>query len=120
MQTLLGCSYFHPQIFPLPSFSLNHCSNHGKTYLQWKTNSYNNLTAIRASSSTSIDSLEEEDDGNRGERVTDVAAKGSGTSARGRRLLKLREEKHRREQQRLHDYPSWAKYLSLFLFFSGF
>ncbi|XP_057251004.1 uncharacterized protein LOC104908290 [Beta vulgaris subsp. vulgaris] len=111
MQTLLGCSYFHPQIFPLPSFSLNHCSNHGKTYLQWKTNSYNNLTAIRASSSTSIDSLEEEDDGNRGERVTDVAAKGSGTSARGRRLLKLREEKHRREQQRLHDYPSWAKVL---------
>ncbi|KMS97490.1 hypothetical protein BVRB_5g126560 [Beta vulgaris subsp. vulgaris] len=111
MQTLLGCSYFHPQIFPLPSFSLNHCSNHGKTYLQWKTNSYNNLTAIRASSSTSIDSLEEEDHGNRGERVTDVAAKGSGTSARGRRLLKLREEKHRREQQRLHDYPSWAKVL---------
>ena len=40
---------------------------------------------------------------------TGFSAKGSGTSARGRRLLKLREEKHRREQERLHNYPSWAK-----------
>ncbi|WCJ38945.1 hypothetical protein M5689_019974 [Euphorbia peplus] len=35
----------------------------------------------------------------------------SGTTARGRRLLKLREEKRLREHDRLHNYPSWAKVL---------
>ncbi|XP_034698814.1 uncharacterized protein LOC117924315 [Vitis riparia] len=35
--------------------------------------------------------------------------KGSGTTARGRRLLKLREEKRKREYDRLHNYPAWAK-----------
>ncbi|KAF2312327.1 hypothetical protein GH714_034258 [Hevea brasiliensis] len=35
----------------------------------------------------------------------------SGTTARGRRLLKIREEKRRREFDRLHNYPSWAKVL---------
>lgn len=39
--------------------------------------------------------------------------KGSGTTARGRRLLKVREEKRKRDYERLHDYPSWAKYLFL-------
>ncbi|KAL6970750.1 hypothetical protein U1Q18_030441 [Sarracenia purpurea var. burkii] len=38
-------------------------------------------------------------------------AKGSGTTARGRRLLKIREEKRRREFDRLHNYPAWAKVL---------
>ncbi|KAG6484911.1 hypothetical protein ZIOFF_053436 [Zingiber officinale] len=38
-------------------------------------------------------------------------AKGSGTTARGRRLLKVREEKRRREYDRLHNYPTWAKIL---------
>ncbi|CAN7037466.1 unnamed protein product [Brassica rapa subsp. trilocularis] len=37
--------------------------------------------------------------------------KGSGTTARGRRLLKVREEKRKRDYDRLHDYPSWAKVL---------
>lgn len=41
------------------------------------------------------------------------AKKGSGTTARGRRLLKVREEKRKRDYDRLHDYPSWAKYLFL-------
>ncbi|KAK1556782.1 hypothetical protein Q3G72_023699 [Acer saccharum] len=40
-----------------------------------------------------------------------VVAKGSGTTARGRRLLKVREEKRKREYDRLHKYPSWAKVL---------
>ncbi|XP_042486288.1 uncharacterized protein LOC122066532 [Macadamia integrifolia] len=40
-----------------------------------------------------------------------MAAKGSGTTARGRRLLKLREEKRKREHDRLHNYPTWAKIL---------
>ncbi|MCD9643463.1 hypothetical protein HAX54_030970 [Datura stramonium] len=39
------------------------------------------------------------------------AAKGSGTTARGRRLLKVREEKRKREYERLHNYPAWAKVL---------
>ncbi|CAH9101357.1 unnamed protein product [Cuscuta europaea] len=39
------------------------------------------------------------------------AAKGSGTTARGRRLLRVREEKRKREYDRLHNYPSWAKVL---------
>ncbi|KAL8104322.1 hypothetical protein AgCh_028512 [Apium graveolens] len=39
------------------------------------------------------------------------SAKGSGTTARGRRLLKVREEKRKREYDRLHNYPAWAKVL---------
>ncbi|KAF5737856.1 hypothetical protein HS088_TW13G00747 [Tripterygium wilfordii] len=35
----------------------------------------------------------------------------SGTTARGRRLLKLREVKREREYDRLHNYPAWAKVL---------
>ncbi|KAH6815982.1 structural maintenance of chromosomes-like protein [Perilla frutescens var. hirtella] len=38
-------------------------------------------------------------------------AKGSGTTARGRRLLKVREEKRKRDHERLHNYPAWAKVL---------
>ena len=33
----------------------------------------------------------------------------SGTTARGRRLLKVREDKRKREYDRLHNYPAWAK-----------
>lgn len=44
------------------------------------------------------------------EDVTDGAsARSSGTTARGRRLLKVREEKRKREYDRIHNYPSWAK-----------
>nr|XP_016514471.1 PREDICTED: uncharacterized protein LOC107831234 [Nicotiana tabacum] len=39
------------------------------------------------------------------------SAKGLGTTARGRRLLKVREEKMKREYERLHNYPAWAKVL---------
>lgn len=45
---------------------------------------------------------------NFGEDTID-SAKGSGTSARGRRLLKVEEEKRKREYDRLHTYPAWAK-----------
>lgn len=47
-------------------------------------------------------------DGDGGGSVVEDA-KGSGTTARGRRLLKVREEKRKREYERLHNYPSWAK-----------
>ncbi|XP_062159906.1 uncharacterized protein LOC133867209 [Alnus glutinosa] len=35
----------------------------------------------------------------------------TGTTARARRLLKIREEKRKREHDRLHSYPPWAKVL---------
>ncbi|XP_031268370.1 uncharacterized protein LOC116126836 [Pistacia vera] len=41
----------------------------------------------------------------------EVMTKGSGTTARGRRLLKVREEKRKREYDKLHKYPAWAKVL---------
>ncbi|MFS7988684.1 hypothetical protein Hanom_Chr11g01037781 [Helianthus anomalus] len=47
--------------------------------------------------------------GGGGSVVDDV--RGSGTTARGRRLLRVREEKRKREYDRLHNYPSWAKVL---------
>ncbi|CAI8594585.1 unnamed protein product [Vicia faba] len=37
--------------------------------------------------------------------------KGSGTTARGRRLLRIRQDKQQREHERLHNYPAWAKVL---------
>lgn len=43
------------------------------------------------------------------------SAKGSGTTARGRRLLKVREEKRKREYDHLHNYPAWAKWVSFLL-----
>lgn len=67
-----------------------------------------NSAAIKALSS----STDGGEDGRSGEREKGLGlAKGSGTSARGRRLLKLREEKHKREYERLHNYPTWAKVL---------
>ncbi|GAB2284970.1 hypothetical protein Dimus_019425 [Dionaea muscipula] len=64
----------------------------------------------RPSSSVSItrcDSIRQQE----GKEVAAAGAKGSGTSARGRRLVKLREVKRKREYDRLHDYPPWAKVL---------
>ena len=37
-------------------------------------------------------------------------AAASGTTARDRRLVKVREERRRREYDREHTYPGWAKY----------
>lgn len=62
-----------------------------------------NSTAIKALSAS-----------NNGDEIGDRKngmAKASGTSARGRRVLKLREEKRRREHERLNTYPAWAKVL---------
>ncbi|CAL5417006.1 unnamed protein product [Camellia sinensis] len=65
------------------------------------------LISASATKSHSNDKFGEEDDGNSNE----IAAKGSGTTARGRRLLRIREEKRKREFDRLHNYPAWAKVL---------
>ncbi|KAG2334420.1 hypothetical protein Bca52824_005600 [Brassica carinata] len=65
-----------------------------------------NLPSLVAVSANS-DNIAGENDGGMSEEKT----KGSGTTARGRRLLKVREEKRKRDYERLHDYPSWAKVL---------
>lgn len=70
------------------------CSNNTVT----KKRPLINCAASRASGSSAA---EEDGDG----------ARGSGTSARGRRLLRVREEKRKREYDRLHNYPQWAKIL---------
>ncbi|KAM0888539.1 hypothetical protein ACQ4PT_028288 [Festuca glaucescens] len=41
----------------------------------------------------------------------DAPAAASGTTARERRLAKAREERHRREYERQHTYPGWARVL---------
>ncbi|GMP78554.1 hypothetical protein CsSME_00034462 [Camellia sinensis var. sinensis] len=65
------------------------------------------LISASATKSHSNDKFGEEDNGNSNE----IATKGSGTTARGRRLLRIREEKRKREFDRLHNYPAWAKVL---------
>ncbi|MCL7034324.1 hypothetical protein MKW94_009686 [Papaver nudicaule] len=56
--------------------------------------------------------IQEENEERGGEEsMVTLTAKGSGTTARGRRLLKVREEKRKREYDKLHNYPSWAKVL---------
>ncbi|KAL8479243.1 hypothetical protein ACS0TY_026202 [Phlomoides rotata] len=64
------------------------------------------LKDLRGNSNQGIDTIPSTSDGGSME-----AAKGSGTTARGRRLLKVREEKRKREYERLHNYPAWAKVL---------
>ncbi|KAL0709244.1 hypothetical protein Bca4012_016222 [Brassica carinata] len=65
-----------------------------------------NLPSLVAVSANS-DNISGENDGG----MSEEKKKGSGTTARGRRLLKVREEKRKRDYERLHDYPSWAKVL---------
>lgn len=49
---------------------------------------------------------------NNGGILNSTTAQGSGTTARGRRLLRVREEKRKREYDRIHNYPAWAKLFS--------
>jgi len=69
--------------------------------------------------STAIKALSAQNNGGESRDREKGMAKSSGTSARGRRLLKLREEKHRREHERLNNYPAWAKYSSFYSPFLG-
>lgn len=66
---------------------------------------------VRGNIEQSLDTTVSTSDGDDSGLSSEKAAKGSGTSARGRRLLKVREEKRKREYDRLHNYPSWAKVL---------
>ncbi|KAL2485384.1 Protein of unknown function (DUF3531) [Abeliophyllum distichum] len=47
----------------------------------------------------------------RGGILNGKAAKRSGTTARERRLLRVREEKRKRQYDHLRNYPAWAKVL---------
>ncbi|KAL0388120.1 UNVERIFIED_CONTAM: hypothetical protein Sradi_2693800 [Sesamum radiatum] len=58
-----------------------------------------------------IDTTPSTSNGDSSTLLNEKAAKGSGTTARGRRLLKVREEKRKREYEQLHNYPAWAKVL---------
>ncbi|KAK4425165.1 hypothetical protein Salat_1710400 [Sesamum alatum] len=58
-----------------------------------------------------IDTTPSTSDGGSSSLLNGKAAKGSGTTARGRRLLKVREEKRKREYEQRHNYPAWAKVL---------
>ncbi|KHN42114.1 hypothetical protein glysoja_021604 [Glycine soja] len=46
-----------------------------------------------------------------GRKLEEEGIKGSGTTARDRRLLRIRQEKRQREYDRLNNYPAWAKVL---------
>ncbi|XP_075504917.1 uncharacterized protein LOC142542261 isoform X2 [Primulina tabacum] len=66
---------------------------------------------VRGNVDQSLDAIVSTSDGDTAGLSSEKAAKGSGTSARGRRLLKVREEKRKREYDRLHNYPAWTKVL---------
>lgn len=70
------------------------------------------LKDVRGNNDQSLDTVSTSDGDTTG-LSSGKAAKGTGTSARGRRLLKVREEKRKREYDRLHNYPAWAKSFSL-------
>ncbi|KAG0460823.1 hypothetical protein HPP92_021120 [Vanilla planifolia] len=53
----------------------------------------------------------EEEEEEKKNKKNSAAPMRSGTSARDRRLLRVREEKRRREYDRIHNYPTWAKIL---------
>ncbi|KAG4926221.1 hypothetical protein AAZX31_19G000600 [Glycine max] len=46
-----------------------------------------------------------------GRKLEEEGIKGSGTTARDRRLLRIRQEKRQREYDLLNNYPAWAKVL---------
>ncbi|CAK7323802.1 unnamed protein product [Dovyalis caffra] len=69
------------------------------------TNYKKKLLVISSSSDDGIGKRKTKRDDNSGSLVV------SGTTARGRRLLKLRDDKRKREYDRLHNYPAWAKVL---------
>lgn len=105
-------SSFHPllKVAPnliFPTISINSDSNNMKK----KKKKQMRLSTCAASlSDNESDKFLREDTG------TSTASTGNsdeivmtGTTARARRLLKIREEKRKREHDRLHSYPPWAK-----------
>lgn len=97
-----------PLPYALPRNCLRSCdSRHVLSQGAQNRGSSRTCIATRAAVSRGEDDDEEKE--GEGDGCSPGAAKGSGTSARGRRLLKVREEKRKRESDRIHNYPSWAK-----------
>nr|GEV89220.1 hypothetical protein [Tanacetum cinerariifolium] len=69
------------------------------------------FVAIAANKTTTRVVLVSKSSSSSGDDSDDVITRGTGTTAKGRRLLKVREEKRKREFDRLNNYPSWAKVL---------
>ncbi|XP_050230737.1 uncharacterized protein LOC126679800 [Mercurialis annua] len=89
------------------SFPMGNCNTQGK---QTTRRSFL-LIASSSSSSSSINGSSSRNSANNDNQKQTGASVVSGTTARGRRLLKIREEKRKREYDRLQNYPSWAKVL---------
>ncbi|GFP95602.1 hypothetical protein PHJA_001704500 [Phtheirospermum japonicum] len=66
---------------------------------------------VRGNNDQCIDIIPSTSNEANGGALNGKASKGSGTTARGRRLLKVREEKRKRNYENLHNYPAWAKVL---------
>lgn len=102
----VSSSLSSPLPLPLPSSPANR-SHHHFSLVSDRTPFHNLSVSVSVSVSVS---------GRREATVRAVSedadtTKGSGTTARGRRLLKVREEKRKREHDEKHNYPSWAKVL---------
>ncbi|CAL9104738.1 uncharacterized protein LOC135633248 isoform X1 [Musa acuminata AAA Group] len=99
---------------PLPYALSRNClrscnSRHVLSHCAQNRGSSRTCIATRSAVSRGEDDDEEKE--GEGDGRSPGVAKGSGTSARGRRLLKVREEKRKREYDRILNYPSWAKIL---------
>ncbi|KAM7276038.1 hypothetical protein ACFE04_017904 [Oxalis oulophora] len=90
-----------PNPNPCLMITKHHKTNYPFSF-SYINNNTNNKKLIKASSSEDFYMSKNDDDDN---------VKGSGTTARERRLLKVREEKRKRDFDRIHNYPSWAKVL---------
>ncbi|CAK8533826.1 unnamed protein product [Lathyrus sativus] len=96
MAMACGCCYYYYCPSQHPLFN-NSSSSSSSSQLK------------RPTSTTVLVSLSKSN--NNGETDQSDSIKGSGTTARGRRLLKIRQDKQQREHERLHNYPAWAKIL---------
>ncbi|KAK2419499.1 hypothetical protein QL285_030353 [Trifolium repens] len=102
MSMACGCWYY------------NYCCSSSQTQTQTQTR-WNSSSTMkkRLPSSTVFVCVSKSNDNeiDKSEEESLSSIKGSGTTARGRRLLRIRQEKQQREYERLHNYPDWAKIL---------
>lgn len=111
-----------PNVFSCPPLAAQFvpCKQNKNGHGDWvgiDTDSPRHMLVPMASSSLSNDDIDICASTSSTSQILDrEAAKGSGTTARGRRLLKIREEKRKREYDRLHNYPAWAKSFPFSLF----
>lgn len=110
-------SLLAPPLHPKNSFRWGNPCDASSVSDQNRNGSRGRNPSLAATAREALDSTAGDDEGE-GDARSLGKAKGSGTTARGRRLLKVREEKRRREYDRLHNYPTWAKYVTIHFSFS--